>query len=566
MRATYNPEDNKLRLYPDGEWIAADDWQRLKAAGFIWARIQECLVKACWTPEAEDLLLEFVDDIGDEDYAATERSADRAERYEDYRDKRADEAGAHADAFESGPTAFGHQSRARAERQARRHDRHRGRALSQWDKAEYWHERTRAVIAHARYKASAHVRRGRIKELETHRRKHADEHERRLKIHRTWKKVHEAEGADLRIAYKPAAERTPGIAGTLAPHYLECAALAYGLAYTTAAYGAEYTSPRDGKTGTLFSLIGPDSDNPISPREAAALWLAQAIDHDDPQSRSMRWLRHYDRRLEYERAMLAEEGGAASEEDMEPGGWILTSTRTYCPQGDAPTGWSQIQKVNKSNTTGRVVSVQVSGTTTGWGNHAPRPCLVTYNVERLPANAYRAPTDEERAAFKTKQATAKAERRATAPKKPPLINPTPEDARRLQALINDRLRAAHAKRQAKAYGTLIDFAPLDIMETTQAKYSANSKGAYARCETRALHACGRLRYRTSDMWSSCEKTHNDALGAHVCDVRLTVEGWTDGRIIVLTDKPQKPLPLDWEALERTDVIPIDEPIELMEVQ
>lgn len=40
MRATYSPEDNKLRLYPS-EWLDAEDYARFKNARFKWAPKQE---------------------------------------------------------------------------------------------------------------------------------------------------------------------------------------------------------------------------------------------------------------------------------------------------------------------------------------------------------------------------------------------------------------------------------------------------------------------------------------------------------------------------------------------
>src|SRR5690606_1577391 len=122
--ATYSPEDNKLRLYAASR-LSAATYARVKAAGFKLAPKQELFVCPRWRPEAEDLLLELCGEIGDEDSSPEERSADRAERFSGYRDKRRAEATGHADTFDAGPQVFGHQNRSRAERQALRHDRHR---------------------------------------------------------------------------------------------------------------------------------------------------------------------------------------------------------------------------------------------------------------------------------------------------------------------------------------------------------------------------------------------------------------------------------------------------------
>ncbi len=64
--ATYSPEDNKLRLYAAYR-LDNEDYQKIKKAGFRWAPKQELFVAPRWTPAREDVLLEFVDEIGDED-------------------------------------------------------------------------------------------------------------------------------------------------------------------------------------------------------------------------------------------------------------------------------------------------------------------------------------------------------------------------------------------------------------------------------------------------------------------------------------------------------------------
>ena len=115
--ATYSPEDNKLRLYAVSR-LDNDTYQRVKKAGFRWAPKQELFVAPSGGPDREDLLLELAGEIGDENYSTTDRAADRAERFSVYRDKRRAEAHGHADAFDAEPGVFGHQNRARAERQA----------------------------------------------------------------------------------------------------------------------------------------------------------------------------------------------------------------------------------------------------------------------------------------------------------------------------------------------------------------------------------------------------------------------------------------------------------------
>lgn len=530
MTATYSVEDNKLRLYASAR-LDQETYQRVKAAGFQWAPKQELFVAPSWTPGREDLLLDLCDEIEDEDYSATERAADRAERFGDYRDRRAAEAGGSADRFDAGPAAFGHQSRARAERQAARHDRHRSRAVSQWSKAEYWQERTAAVISHALYKSSAKVRRSRILRLEAEQRKHEKGRQEYAARFAAWSEIHKLEGADL--APVRAAE---GYFGINAKESSPAAVRAYGLANSYLCGASDYTHPRTGRTASLYQLLTDDAD-PITAAEAAALWLADARDPADPEGNSARWSAHYENRLAYERAMLAEEGGTAADADMEPGGWI---------------GTRQIQGVNRSPVTGKVVSVKLWTESTGftkengYTERATKTVLGTFNVERLPEGAYRAPTDEERERFKTATAERKKEEKAKAPKAPPLINPTDEDAQKLQDLWNAKAKARHDEARAK-HEVFSDYTPTQVIRTTQAKYSANSGGSYSRCETVEVCEDGHPPRRWHDYGSKPAPAY-----AVACKIRKTYGGTgstsSANAVIVITDKPQKPLPLDWEAI------------------
>lgn len=522
--ATFSAEDDKIRLYVGR--VPRADYDALRAAGFTATPKQSCDFVATWTPAREDLAMEFLEDgedIGDEDYSPEERAADRAERFGDYRDKRRAEAHGRADAFESGPAAFGHQNRGRAERQARRHDRHRGRATSQWSKAEYWQQRTAGVIAHALHKSSAGVRRGRILTIEADQRKNAKSREEFAARWAAWLKVLTLEGAECPLTF-----HEDGRYGTDKP----AVKLAYSLA-NSAGCLSDYTHPRTGRTASLYSLL-TDSADPLTAWEAASLWFADRTAPGDQDSSAERWARHYELRLGYERAMLAEEGGTAADADMVPGGFI---------------GKHQIQKVNKSPVTGRVVSVELWGTdsgytaASGYKEYATVPKLKTYNVERLPEGAYRAPTEAEAAAFAVEKADRKAEEKAGKPAPLALVNPTDADAQRLQDLWNRRAKEKHdqARKEGRVYS---DFKPVEVLRVTQAEYSARSKGGYASCETRTLHACGKPARRSSNLWSSEGQAYDKALGAVVAKIRVGHD-----RVIVVTDKSQKALPLDWSAVE-----------------
>lgn len=167
MHATYSPEDDKIRLYFDGVRIPRDEWDRLKAAGFSWTMKQASDMVAHWSPNREDLALEYAGVIEDEDQPQAERSLERAERFTGYLEKREGEATALADEHTGGPAIHAHQSERRAEIEARKHDRKASAAVDQWSKAEYWQRRTAGVIAHAKFKERADVRHRRIKGLES---------------------------------------------------------------------------------------------------------------------------------------------------------------------------------------------------------------------------------------------------------------------------------------------------------------------------------------------------------------------------------------------------------------
>jgi hypothetical protein len=563
--ATYSPDDNKLRIYPgsrlDDE--LGEEYADFKRAGYKWAAKQECFVCPKWSPQAEDWALRLCGEIGDEDYSYTDRAADRAERFTDYRDKRRDEAGGHADDFESGPSVFGHQNQRRAERQAERHDRHRTRAICQWSKAEYWQTRTAGVIAHAMHKASPATRRGRINTLEAEQRKHEkglqDWRERRA----TWQKIATMEGADELLPLDDS-----GYAITDKMNAAQ--RLAYSLANSGHA-GANFYHPTSEAANakarevwghgfsaydflTHDSFIGEPFER-LAPKQYADMYLRNSADPDDPDAQWNRWCRHYELRLAYERAMLENEGGSAAAVEIEPGGWINFGGRNWQLHGYNGQ-WLQVQKVSKSPKTKQVTSVTVLWVTrndydrkgNAYGPDNPRPLsLHTINIQRLGENAYRTPTDEERAEFQAKQTANKKARKATAPKAPALINPTDSDAERLQVLLN---AAGKAKHDAKRQSWEKEYEPTQVLRTTQAKYSELSKGAYSRFETRTLHACGRLSRKSTNLYSSAGEAYDRSLGEVVCKLRTRdSDGWHNPQhIVIITDKPQKPIPLNWEAL------------------
>lgn len=522
---TYSPEDNKIRLYVG--WVPRDEHKTLRAAGFVSTPKQNCDFVATWTPHREDLAKEYLEDgedIGDEDYSPEERAADRAERFGGYRDKRATEAGAAADAFESGPQAFGSQSLARAERQARRHDRHRVYAVSQWSKAEYWQARTAGVIANALHKSSPHVRRGRILTLEAEQRKQLASIAESQARYDAWHRLATMEGADELLPLNEdgyvSGDMNPAqrLAYTLANHgncwsscwHPTCEAANEKSREVHRTYGAGF-SPYDLLTKTDY--IGTQFDR-LTPRQVAQLHVDKYTNPSSPGTHSQRWARHYELRLEYETAMLANEGGMVGEAEIEVGGWIRGADTGTWPRRLPAVTWLQIQGISRSPKTKRVTSVKVSGfTRSEIEKNNGKPVLVSVNIERLGEGCYRAPTDEERAAFAAIKKAAKA-----ATPSIPTINPTLKDAQALQDFWNSE--ALSGGKTTKV---------VEVRQMTQAEFSDKLKYEYVQISTHTLGG-QRIKLRT-------------ARGGGFCDYHAARQ------VIVLTDKPQKPLPPNWAVVE-----------------
>ena len=130
-RATYSPDDNKLRLYAA---LRLDDetYQKIHAVGFRWAPKQALFVAPAWTPAREDVLLSLAGDIEDDDNTLFDRQEQRADRFSGYSEKR---------------------------------------AVMLFERAEYWEERAHASLRLAKYKERPDVRYRRIRKIEADKRK-----------------------------------------------------------------------------------------------------------------------------------------------------------------------------------------------------------------------------------------------------------------------------------------------------------------------------------------------------------------------------------------------------------
>lgn len=257
MYATYSPEDNKLRLYSTAR-LDDETYKQVRAAGFIYAPKQQLFVAPMWTPNRADLLTELCGEIGDEDTSLVDRAEERAERFDDYSDSRRQDAenaraavASIADNIPLGqPILVGHHSAKHARRDAAKIENGMRRAVNMWETAQYWKSRAAGAIAAAKYKERPDVRARRIKGLESD-----------IRVYRAKFTPDPKQPAILQHRWNDPADAEK------VPH---C-----------------WCAPRGGRGGSWVPV-----------ENLPAL-----------ETHYTRWIQHCEMRLEYERAMLDEQGG-----------------------------------------------------------------------------------------------------------------------------------------------------------------------------------------------------------------------------------------------------------------
>ena len=323
LTATYSPDDNKLRL-SSATRLDRGVYDRVKAAGFSWAPKQDQFIASMWTPARADLCIELAGEIGDEDSSLIDRAEDRADRFEDYRDKRTDEAeraAAQARRVADGipfgqPILVGHHSERHARKDAERIQNGMRKAVQAFDTADYWRRRAVAAIQHAKYKERPDVRARRIKTIEADKRKQERARAESVDFLSQW----DAEPMTLELATAIANQ--------------DYCSRCYPLAdYPRDPPASQY----EGQTSLWSALTGGIVD------AEQARGIAREM-HARLVAFSGRWIEHYDNRLAYERAMLADAGGTiADKTGPEKGGAV----RCWVGRGS----WVYIQKVNKISVT-----------------------------------------------------------------------------------------------------------------------------------------------------------------------------------------------------------------------
>lgn len=163
MRATYSVEDDKLRLYLEGEWLDRPVYDRIcgpaSKNGHGFSRPGKGgFAGAIWTPAREDLVLEFVDEIRDEDVGTVERAEQKAERLDGYSDSaqaRGEAAYQRSKELTDGiplgqPILVGHHSEKRHRGAIKKAQAAATRSVSELQKVEYWQWRAKGVLRHAK--------------------------------------------------------------------------------------------------------------------------------------------------------------------------------------------------------------------------------------------------------------------------------------------------------------------------------------------------------------------------------------------------------------------------------
>ena len=317
MKATYSPDDNKLRLY-SSERLDRATYDRVAELGFRYAPKQGLFVAPAWSPSREDLLIELCGEIADEDTSLVDRAAERAERFEDYSGKRAAEANAaHEDVhsiasrFEFGqPILVGHHSERKARKDAERMEAGMRRAVNLWETSTYWQDRAAGALAHAKYKELPAVRARRIKTIEAELRKAEREQQEAQKSFNFWS----LEGITMEQALRVANVE----------HSSRCYPLAQ---FPRNPPASQY----EGQMG-LWSALTDGVITVETAREHRLQSLPRRIKH------KQRWIDHYNNRIAYERAMLQEQGGVISDRfNIEVGGKVLV-------EGE----WVSVLRINKT--------------------------------------------------------------------------------------------------------------------------------------------------------------------------------------------------------------------------
>ena len=483
IEATYSAEDNKLRLYCVSR-LENETFQAVKANGFRWAPKQELFVAPKWTPGREDFCIELAGEITAERTTIVERAEAKAERLDAIAVKREQQSNSFHDAanriaqrFEFGqPILVGHHSERKARKDQERMHSAMDKAVKAQKAVSYWNYRAEGVERHANMKGNASVRARRIKTLLAELRdRQRDVNHAKICV-KLWTKV---------AAIADAEERAKAV-----KHYA-------GAHIATGSAAPYYSGD------SVWSML---ESGTIMPDEAVQKCLAHhEFQAENPYA--LRWIAHILNRLAFERSEL----GDVMRYDGELSAVILQAFArehgAHKPQATKiAEGWTVASTVDLPAHIGASNTLALD--VEGWR-------------DLMQASGYvvLAPTP----------------RRKSGATSMPLINPTQEEAEKLQAIWN-------AKAQERGGATTLGGVKgSEVRRVKQATFSANSKGSYSAFTTIELDRNGHK------VWTS----YKGKSAEPVCRVRTGPGGgsvYSPESILVIKDKPQKALPIEWVAV------------------
>lgn len=475
IEATYSVEDNKLRLY-SSERLDADTYARVKAAGFTWAPKQGLFVAPAWTPEREDLCVALAGDIEAEQTTLAERATAKAARLDQIagnRDRdaihhfrRADEL---SERFSGGqPILIGHHSERRARGDQEKLHRTMSHGVEAQRTAAFFRQRATAVERHVNTLNHDRTRARRVGRLKAELR--------RVQRMITEAYLYRSEWMDAREVLLQIQD--PRLATEEFSRYLQQQTFN---SYPEHSLLASY----DANTITLASLLDT---------------MVDRFDRAYNSSRQQRWVIHLVNRIAYEQSCLPA---------IKPFTGPLTDTVLKAFARDFGAHKPGAKRLDDA--TWSLYSI------------APLPQIIgDGHSESLTENAWLERFVELGYAVPEKRS------RAQAPSLPPLINPSLEEAERLQAQW-------HAARQGN--DSIGDKNPLPVVSLTQAEFT-RQKGHYSsRVDIVELCCNGQVRRPYIGGRSNPER------GVVRVRIYQAPALFADYQVVHLSDKPARALPL-----------------------
>lgn len=483
ISATYSPEDNKLRLYPTAR-LDAETFARVKAAGFIWAPRQGLFVAPKWTPAREDIATDLAGEIEAEEMTLAERATLKAERLETLAAKRYADAEAYA---------------ARADLREEATGIPFGQPILVGHHSERKH---RKVIERANRAMALAVKSEQTANYWLYRASGV-EHFANMKN-------------DPRTRANRIKTLLAGLRDLLRDVNNAHAALAIWAKLTTDDHIRYALGNMDSRrTLSGFGLYSAVDKGEVSPADARAKCIANAELIINGPNRK-RWIEHILNRLAFERSMLGTV--PRFEGDLTP---VILQAFAREHGAEKP-----------------IATVTDPG---AFELSSPYP---------LPAHIADGCTldmveDDWRDLMQEVGYTVPDAKPRCVSSKPaplPLINPTLQDAERLQAIWNEQERAA-----CKAAGYIERAEPNEVRAVTQERYSDNSGGLYSPYETVEIAADGR-RVLTGGIY--CKMIPPAPSGVARIRVYVGGSGFHKPRAVVhISDKPAKALPIDLDAIK-----------------